>query len=123
MTHLTPSDRIRNARACILAATAACAAADLAQLPRALLLLEGAAAEIGLAEREIRAASPACPSELQTESRLLKREVGRVLRVVDGCTATCRSLSLRLIDAPQSYTRKGAIVAVNSPLGVCGLQG
>ena len=123
MTHLTPSDRIRNARACVLAATAACAAADLAQLQRALRLLEGAAAEIGLAEREIRAANPACSSELRAESRLLKREVGRILRVVDGCAATCRGLSVRLFDAPLSYTSQGAIVAVGARSGACELQG
>jgi hypothetical protein len=123
MQTLTASDRIHNARACVLAATDACKTADLIQLERAIHLLDSAVREIGEAEAEVRSARPKDAAQLRSETALMKREIVIMVRVIDGCSAVCRSLSLRHGDTAVCYTPQGRAVAPVPSVTACELQG
>jgi len=117
------SDRVRNARACILAAAHACTAPDLVQLERALHLLESAAAEIRDAETAHRGATPADTAELKKQITLMKRELAALMRVIDGCAAICRGLSVRRGGTSLAYTAQGRELATLRSQTACELHG
>ncbi len=118
-----PSDCVRTARANVRLAAQICAGADLTALQRARNLLETTVVEMLQAEAEVRAMMPDDCAELRREIALLKREIAGVMRVVDGCAALCRGLSMRLGLTPLAYTPVGSSVAPSSPAAVCELHG
>lgn len=116
-------DSVRIARANVRLAAQVCATAVLDDLQRAIDLLETSAVAMRQAEADLRARKPANPAELRRETSLLKREIASLLRVIDGCAALCRSLSLRLGCTGAAYTPQGREAAAPPSSAACGLQG
>ena len=110
------SAHMRIARANIRRVTQSCRTADLTGLQRALELLQSTLSEMHLAEDAVCRAKLYERSELRREAALLKREVACLMRVIDGCAALHRGLSVRLgctplTYSPQSYSPQGRSVA------------
>jgi hypothetical protein len=101
------SDCVRIARANISLVTRTFAAADMTYLRHALDLLETAVTEMRQAEAEVRAGMPRDPAKLRRETVLLKREIAGMMRVLDGCAALRRGLSVRLGCTAVAYTPQG----------------
>jgi hypothetical protein len=95
----------------------------MAGLERALKLLEATAADMRQAEAEVRSESPDDPTEMRREIALLKREIAGMMRVVDGCAALCRGLSIRLGCTTLAYTPQGRTVTAPAVSAACELQG
>ena len=123
MSRRTASDCVHSARANVHLATKACGAAEMSQLQRGLQLLETAAADILEAAAGIRSSMPKDPAALRLEITLMKREIAGMMRVIDGCAAVCRGLSVQLGCTALSYTPQGHAVATPSTTTACGLQG
>jgi hypothetical protein len=105
-----PSERIRSARANVRLATQICGTVDLPGLQHAIHLLEDAAAEMGHAESSIRQDMPDGRDTLRHEAALLKSEIARMVRVIDGCASLYRGLSVRLGCTALTYTSQGNAV-------------
>ncbi len=114
---------VRIARANVRLATQICGAADMASLERALNLLEATASAMRQAEAEVRSGSPNDPGGLRRETGLLKREIAGMLRVMDGCAAVCRSLSMRRGCTALEYTAQGRAALAPSFFAASGLRG
>jgi hypothetical protein len=114
---------IHFARANIRQASQVCRGADLSRLQLALNLLESAAVEMRKAEADVRSGHPGDRDALCRETAQLKREVSAIMRMIDGCAAVCRGLSVRLGCTPLSYTPEGRAVPASAPLAACQLQG
>jgi len=114
---------VQNARANVRLATQVCGTADMASLERTLNLLETTDAVLRQAEAGVRSGSPHDPAGLRRETVLLKREIAGMLRVIDGCAAVCRSLSMRLGGTALEYTPQGRVVAAPPSSAACELQG
>src|SRR5580658_2262419 len=100
---------MRTARANIRRAIQICGTADLTRLQSALNLLQATVSEMHRAEAAVQSVKLNQRAELWREAALLKREVGCMMRVVDGCAALHRGLAVRLgctgtADSPQSYS-------------------
>jgi hypothetical protein len=117
------SEHIRIARANVGLATQVCGAAYKTAVERAFNLLETAAAEMREAEAEVRSGLPIDSAELRRETALLKREIAVMMRVIDGCAALCRGLSMRLGCTALAYTPQGRPVAARPSSAACELQG
>jgi hypothetical protein len=117
------SDRVRMARAIVRQATRICGAADTACLQSAIDLLEAAAGAMRLAEAEAGPGILEDPTELRGETALLKREIAGMMRVIDGCAALRRGLSVRLGGTTLTYTPQGRAVAAPRSAAACEMQG
>ena len=117
------SDCVRSARANIRLAAQTCGAADIARVQRALDLLESAAIEMRQAEAGVRSGTPMDPGEVRNETALLKGEIARMMRVIDGFAALLHGLSVRLGCTALAYTHQGRTVPAPSSAAVCELQG
>jgi len=117
------SDCVRTARANIRLANQICEGADLARLQEAFTLLETTVAEMRQAETEVRTGMTDGSADLRRETKLLKREIAGAMRVVDGCAALCRGLSIRLGLTALTYTPQGRSVAATLSAAECELQG
>jgi hypothetical protein len=117
------SECVRVARESISLAVQACGVADAAHLRRALGFLETAVTDVRRAEAEVRSAMPGDPARLRRETALLKRQVAIMLRVIDGCAALRRGLSVRLGCTAPSYTPQGRPVAAPPPAAACEMHG
>jgi hypothetical protein len=113
-------DSVRTARESISLAIRACAAVDAAHLHRATGFLEAAVMNVRLAEAEIRAIPPLDSAKLRRETILLKRQIGIMMRVIDGCAALRRGLSARLGDPAPAYTPQGH--PVGAPPGAAAIE-
>jgi hypothetical protein len=122
MERQAASDCVRTVRANVRQATRMCGAADTAGLRRAIGLLEAAAAEMRRAEADARRGMPGDAAELRRETALLKREIACMMRVIDGCAALGRGLSLRLSGAALGYTCQGRTILATSA-AACEMQG
>jgi hypothetical protein len=111
MSAPAPCRNIRAARANVRLATAICGTADIRGLQDILILLEGAAAEMSLAEAAVRDGMVDEGDSLRQETLLLKREIVRMVSVVDGCAALHRGLAVRLGCASLTYTPRGVVDA------------
>jgi hypothetical protein len=117
------SDSVRIARLSVSQAIQACGATDTAHLRRALGFLATAVADMRRAEAEIRACKPEDPAKLKREAILLKRQIAIMMRVIDGCAALRRGLSVRLGCSAPAYTPQGRPVAPPPPAAACEMQG
>jgi hypothetical protein len=116
-------ERLRVARTNIRLASQSCTAPDLASLQRAIHLLETAADAMRQVEREVRSAAPPDSSALWREAAMLKREVAGMMRVIDGCAALWRGLSVRLGCTALTYTPRGHAIAASPSAAACEMQG
>jgi len=113
---------VRAARVALRQAIQTCGSADLAGLQRAVRLLETVAGEMQFAEAAVQSSSPGDPAGLRLETSQLKTEVAWALRVIDGCAALHRGLSIRLVGSTSGYTAQGHAVAASSAAS-CEMQG
>lgn len=123
MARRSASDCVRTARANVRLAAQTCGAADMDALRRSIDLLETGAAAMREAEAEVHAGMTDNPAELGAETSELKREIASLLRVVDGCAALCRGLSVRFGCTGSAYTPLGSAVAAPPRSTACELQG
>jgi hypothetical protein len=114
---------MRAARGNVRSAIQICGTADLTELRRALDLLTATASEMRLAEAAILTDKPGEPGELRREAALLKREVACLMRVIDGCAALYRGLSVRLGCAALTYSPQGRAIENSSAAAACEMQG
>jgi hypothetical protein len=114
---------MRAARRNVRSAIQICGTADLTELQRALDLLTATASEMRLAEAAILTEKPGEPGELRREAALLKREVACLMRVIDGCAALHRGLSVRLGCTALTYSPQGRTIATSADAAACEMQG
>jgi hypothetical protein len=114
---------MRAARRSVRSAIQICGTADLTELRRALDLLTATATEMRLAEAAILTDKPGEPGELRREAALLKREVACLMRVIDGCAALHRGLSIRLGCTALTYSPQGRTIENSSTAAACEMQG
>jgi len=118
-----PSDRVRAARANLRLSAQLCGGADISDLHRAFNLLETSVAEMRQAGAEVRHGIPDDCAEFLREIALLKHEIAGTMRVVDGCAALYRGVSMRLGLTSLTYAPKGSSVAQVPSAAACELQG
>jgi len=118
-----PSDCVRTARANLRLAAQTCGGADANGMQRAFNLLEATVAEMSHAEMEISGGTPVDCAELHREISLLKREIAVTMRVIDGCAALYRGLSMRLGLTSLEYTPTAGSVTPPPKSPACELQG
>jgi hypothetical protein len=111
-----PSSRVSAARANIRRAMKFCATPELAGLHSALDLLQISVSEMRAVEAELRAGPAGSGDGVRRETVLLKREIACLVRVVDGCAALYRGLSVQLGCESATYTAQGC--AAKKPAAV-----
>jgi hypothetical protein len=119
----TASEHIGAARAKLQLAIQLSGAADLAVLQHILDLMEATKSEMYLAEAAIRQGAPDERTQLRREAALLQREIGSMMRVVDGCAALHRGLSVQFGATSSSYTSQGRPVPAALISAACEMQG
>ena len=123
MSPATASEHIGAARAKLQLATQLCGAADLAVLQRILGLLEATRSDMHLAEDAVRSGAFLDRLELQREAAVLKRDIACMMRVVDGCAALHRGLSVQLGGTASAYTAQGRQIPAEHSTAACEMQG
>jgi len=123
MQRTPAADSVRIARENISLAIQACGVADTAHLRRAISFLETAVTDVRRAEAEVLSATPPDPAKLRRETILLKRQVAIMMRVIDGCAALRRGLSVRLGCTAPAYTSQGRPAGAPPPVSACEMQG
>jgi hypothetical protein len=120
---LTPVERIAQARACVRQALDQWDATDLVRVEECLNLLRRSVGHLEDGMDRLRQESARPPSNVASSVAALRRDIARMVRVVDACSAFKRGLSLHSGVAAPCYDASGHAVEVIAAAASPGFEG